>query len=199
MGTIAVLAGLGARLNREAGRPPLPSLFFLTDPARAPAPEEIVRRLPCGAAVIYRHFGAADRAATAAALAMLCRRRGLLLLIGADAGLARRVGADGVHWPERLIPTRRSGFRLETAAAHSAQALRLAAAAGLDAALLAPVFPSRSPSAARPLGPRRGGALARQAGLPVIALGGVTDATGRRLGGSGFAGIAAIEALSGRC
>jgi thiamine-phosphate pyrophosphorylase len=191
-----LLAALGARLNREAGRPPLPSLFFLTDPARTPDPAEIVRRLPRGAAVIYRHFGAPGREAEAERLARLCRGRGLHLLISADPRLARKVGAAGVHWPERRLPLRRSGFRLETAAAHSRRALVRAAAAGMDAALLGPVFPSNSASALRLLGPCRAGALARGAMLPAIALGGVSLRNARRLLGLGFAGLAAIEALA---
>jgi thiamine-phosphate pyrophosphorylase len=196
MKTIDVLAGLAQRINREAGRPALPWLYLLTDPARTPDPARLAERLPRGAAVIYRHFGAPGREETARRLARICRARGLALLIGADPKLARLVGAAGVHWPERLIPGARSEFRLETCAAHSRRALARAAAAGMDAALLAPVFASRSPSAARPLGALRARSLARSARLPVIGLGGITARTGRQLLESGFAGLAAVEALA---
>lgn len=168
----------------------------MTDPARTPDPLAIAAALPRGAAVIYRHFGAADRLEIAARLARLCRRRGLRLLIGADPGLARAVRADGVHWPERALPVRRAGFRLETAAAHSPAALARAARAGMDAAILSPIFPSASPSAKRPLGPKRAGRWARGAGLPVIALGGVNAGNAHALSGLGFAGIAAIGGLA---
>lgn len=195
-----MLAALARRLNRAAGRTSLPALYFFTDPKRTPDPLRIAARLPRGAAVVYRHFGAADRLAVARELAKLCRARGLVLLIGADPELARAVGADGVHWPERMVGRwpagRRSSQGIETAATHGARGIIRAAQAGMDAVVLAPVFPSRSGSGGQPLGPLRAGLLARTAPLPVIALGGVTTRTAKRLLGLGFSGIAAVDGLS---
>jgi len=71
---------------------PLPPLFFVTDPERTPDPAAIAERLPVGAGVIFRGFGAADAEAKARALAEVARRRGLVLLIGQDAELARACG-----------------------------------------------------------------------------------------------------------
>jgi thiamine-phosphate pyrophosphorylase len=107
------LAALARRLNTEAGRPSAPSLFFVTDPERTPDPVEVAKRLPRGAAVIYRHFGAEDRARVARRLAAATRSRGLILLIAADPDLARKVGADGVHWPESLLPAARGDMGRE--------------------------------------------------------------------------------------
>lgn len=190
-----MLDALARRLNREAGSPPVPWLYFFTDPARTPDPVAVAARLPRGAAVVFRHFGRPNRLTLARKLARVCRERRLKLLIAADPALARQIDADGVHWPEALTPRRRSGFDLETAAAHSRQALERAAAANMDAAILAPVFASRSPSAPHPLGPQRAGALARAVDLPVIALGGVSVTSGPQLLRRGFAGLAAIDAL----
>jgi thiamine-phosphate pyrophosphorylase len=188
---------LAARLNREAGAPPLPALFFFTDPERIPDPVSAARRLPRGTAVVYRHFGAADRAATARSLAEVSRALGLVLLIAGDPDLARRVGADGVHWPEQRLPARRgSDAHLITASAHSAAGVARAAAFHADACILAPVFPTRSKSGRRPLGLFRASQLARAAPLPIIALGGVNARTARLLAGRGFAGFAAVEALA---
>jgi thiamine-phosphate pyrophosphorylase len=151
--------------------------------------------------VIYRAFGAEDAVATGRRLAALCRRRGLVLLAGADEGLAAAIGADGLHLPERglagapRIAARRPEWIL-TGAAHSRRALARARAGGLDAALVSPVFESRSPSAGKPLGALRFARLVRGAGLPVYALGGINPATARRLTGTGACGIAAMEALS---
>lgn len=200
MASIAVLAALAARLNREATqrlgeRPAIPALYFFTDPARTPDPVAIAGRLPRGSAVVFRHFGRTDRFELARALERICRTRGLKLLIAADPLLADRVGADGVHWPEALAPRHRGRFPLEIAAAHSRRAIVRASAAGFDACVLGPVFNSRSPSASRPLGIVQASVMIRNAEIPVIALGGVKTHTARQLIGRGFAGLAAIDAL----
>jgi len=152
--------------------------------------------------VIYRAFGAPDAVRTGRRLARLAHARGLAILAGADPALAAAIGADGVHLPERLA-RRARGLRrgrprwLVTAAAHSAAAIVGARKAGADAVFLSPVFESASVSAGRPLGPLRFAALARNAGLPVYALGGIDASRARRLARSGAAGLAAVEALAG--
>jgi thiamine-phosphate pyrophosphorylase len=176
--------------------PALPRLWFFTDPARTPDPVAIAQRLPRGAAVVYRHFGAADRFDTARALVRVARRRGLLVLIGGDRALASAARADGVHLPERdardAATLKRFHPRwLVTAAAHSTAALR--AARDADAAVLSPVFESRSASAGQPLGLPRAARMARAAPVPVIALGGVTHARVDMLLRRGVAGAAGIE------
>ena len=182
------------RLNRAAGSPAIPALYFFTDPVRTPDPVAVARRAPRGTAIVYRHFGAPLRERTAWRLARLARVRALVLLIAADPELARRVGADGVHWPQRLAPHVRGGG-LITVAAHDAQAVARAEALGADACVLGPVFATRSASANPPLGLFRASQIARAARVPVIALGGITAATAARLAGRGFAGVAAVGAF----
>jgi thiamine-phosphate pyrophosphorylase len=156
--------------------------------------------LPRGAAIVFRPFGAKDAEAQGLRLKAVARRRGLKLLVGADAGLARRLGADGVHLPERWaaksrrIKAAHPGW-IVTCAAHSPLAARRAKALGADAVVVSAIFPSRSPSAGAPIGPIRLAALARTAGLPVYALGGVNEKTARRLKDAGLVGLAGIEAF----
>lgn len=175
----------------------LPALLFFTDPERTPDIEAAARRLPAGSAIVLRTFGAADSEDLARRLVRIARRRRLRLLIGADAALAAKVGAHGVHLPERLAhragPLRRAQPRwIVTAAAHS---LRAARATGAHAAVVSAIFPSRSPSAGPPIGAIRLAHIARGAGRPVYALGGVNSGTARRLLGVRLAGLAAVEAL----
>ena len=171
----------------------LPPALFVTDPARTPQPERIVAGLPKGWGVVYRHFGAPDWEAVAASLVQLCRARGLALLIAADPSLAAKVGAGGVHWPFRMrsqIGRWRGRFRLQTMSAHSAGELKIAARFPVDAVLVSAVFPSLSPSAGKAMGGLRFRNLAREAGLPVYALGGVTaDTAGAAAGAAGFAAV----------
>jgi thiamine-phosphate pyrophosphorylase len=123
-----------------------------------------------------------------------------VLLAGADAGLAARIGADGVHLPERSAG-RAADLRrarpdwIVTAAAHGRSAIVRARRAGADAVFVSPVFDSASPSAGRPLGPLRFATLVRGAGLPVYALGGIDARTARQIARSGAAGFAAVGAL----
>lgn len=197
-GDLQRLAALAASLRpRFAPEKPLPRLLFLTDPTRTPDPVAVVERLPAGWGVIYRAFGAADALDTGRRLRDATRVGGLPLLIGADPALARACDADGLHLPERLVGrvTRESGWIL-TAAAHSAEALRHAAEAGCDAALLSPVFPSASPSATAPLGVEAFNALVEAAPLPVYALGGVNAKTAPELLSSGAAGLAMIGGVA---
>lgn len=178
----------------------LPRLWFFTDPARTPEPWRTASRLPPGAAVVYRHFGASDRLFVARRLQRLCRRGGLTLVIGADVALARAVGAAGVHLPERMsagaAPLKREHPDwIVTIAAHSAHAAR--SAVGADAIMLSAIYPSQSPSAGLPMGLRAGGRIARSVAAPIIALGGVTVARARELACAGFAGMAGIDLFAG--
>lgn len=182
-----------ARRHLPGGLPPV---LFLTDPARTPDPVKVAARLPRGWGVIYRHFGAADRVATARQLAAVARRRGLVLLIAADPQLAKQAGADGVHWPfaQRGEARKwRDRFRLMSVSAHMPRELRALPPGLFDAALVSTVFPSASPSARAPLGALKLRRLARMAQLPVYALGGVTAGNAARIAKA--AGLAAIEGI----
>jgi thiamine-phosphate pyrophosphorylase len=194
---------------RKGARRVLPSLLFFTDPGRTPDPEAIAARLPPGAAIVYRAFGALDAEARGARLKTIARQRKLILLIGADAGLAQRLGADGVHLPERLanraqrLKAAHPGW-LVTAAAHSLLAARRGLAAGADAVVVSAVFPSASPSAGPPIGAVRLAILVRQAKRArgtrrakgaVYALGGVDNKKARLLRDTGLVGLAAVDAF----
>jgi thiamine-phosphate pyrophosphorylase len=210
MGRVAIrsLAQTAATLGRRAargkpqGRPRLPKLWFVTDPGRTSDPGAIIATLPAGAGVIYRAFGAADALETAKRLRRLTRARGLVLLVGADERLATLARADGVHLPERML-SRAPRLRMRhprwliTGAAHGPDALANCDRAGLDAALVSAVFPSRSPSAGAPIGTLKLARMARSARTPVIALGGVTIKTAPRLISTGAYGLAAVDGWGG--
>lgn len=191
-------AGTLGRVRRQGKG--LPVVWFVTDPDRTTDPVRIAADLPEGAGIILRHFGRPEAYRWAEALAEIAVRRSLVLLIAADPGLVARVGAAGVHLPERMMGAAprlrlRHPHWVITAAAHSAGAARAARQAGADAVLLSTAFPSRSPTAGPPLGPVRLASAAKAAGLPVYVLGGVGPATARRLIGTGVAGFAAVDAF----
>jgi thiamine-phosphate pyrophosphorylase len=166
-----------------------------------PDPEALALCLPRGSGLIYRGFGAAGAVEVARNLGRIARRRGLVLLIGADAV---RIKGAGAHLPERMAhrahalkaPGARPKGMLVTAAAHSWPAIVRARRAGADAVLVSPVFASRSPSAGKPLGSHRFAALIRGAGLPAYALGGITPKNASALRGSRAMGLAGVEAFA---
>lgn len=182
------------RLPRLPQLPWLPRLILMTDAARMPDPYAMAARLPRGALVILRDYDHAERAALAALWCRAARRYGLMLVIGADRVLARQVRADGVHWPEALIPLRpQRGFRLQTCAAHNRSAIRLAKRAGIDLALVSPIFATNSHPGARCLGVSGYRAMVRNSGVAIAALGGITAKTARALVDPKPAALAAIS------
>ena len=174
----------------------LPGLFYLTDPGRSPDPFRTTENLPTGSGVIYRHFGKPDRNDVARELRIISRRKGIKLLISNDPLLALQVDADGVHWPEKSLSQAkiwRRRFELMTASAHSRSAIQSASVLSLDATLVSTVFASASASASSPMGPLRFKSLARQAPLPIFALGGITSDNAEHI--AEFGGIASISGI----
>ena len=175
----------------------LPVLWLFTDAVRLPDPRDAVARLPRGlCGVVLRHDAAPDRVRLGLDLARLCRARRLVLCVAGDAALAARLGA-GLHLRDgRRSPGPRRA-RLVTSSAHGVPDLRRAARAGAALAFLSPVWPTASHPGAGGLGLLRWGGLARQAAIPVCALGGVE---GRRVaalrGTAACAGAGAIGALA---
>jgi len=180
----------------------LPALLFFTDPARVADPEAVAQRLPRGAGVVFRTFGAPDAIEQGLRLRAITTARELILLVGADIALAETIGADGVHLPERLRDQAAALRRLRpkvliTVAAHSRAAVKAAGALDVDALVVSPVFASNSPSAGPPLGLEGLSALVRATGKPVYALGGLRPETAEGLEKTGIVGLAAVEALAG--
>lgn len=203
MSELEVLSSAAAAFPpRTARGKSLPALLFFTDPARVANPEAVAERLPVGAGIVFRAFGAEDAVEQGRRLRAIADARGLILLAGAHASLAEGIGADGLHLPEAsvaAIPRLRAEHTrwLITAAAHDVLAVQAAERAGADAVVVSPVFPSNSPSAGEPLGIEGLKALVAVTALPVYALGGVRARTVTQLIGSGIVGMAAVEALAG--
>lgn len=185
---------------RGAGPSRVPPMLLFTDPERTPRPWEIAARMPAGSGVVYRSFGSADALETAERLRAVTRARGMSLLIGLDADLADRVGADGLHLPERAVTAayslsgRRPDWIL-TGAVHAVVAAK--AARDLDAVVLSPISPAGGASAAKPALGLEALTEAADGATRMIALGGITAANAAGLESSGAYGLAAIGGLAG--
>ncbi len=196
----ATLAEVAKALNEgHAKGAAWPALVFVTDDARVPDPVGALEALPQGCAILFRHYGAADREASAAHVTMRAREQNRLVIVAGDLALAHQLTADGFHLPQHLLESPRD-WRGEwpgrlTAAVHSQEAVDLAAQRGCDAAFLSPVFPTPSHPGAEHLGVAGFSAITRTTTLPLYALGGVTAETALQLKDSGAVGLAAIGGL----
>ena len=120
---------------------------------------------------------------------------GARVLDNADAELARRSGADGVHLTARhlLEHTGRPDFALVGASCHSAEELCRAEAVGADFAVLGPVLPTPTHPDAVLLGWRGLQELAMDTRIPLFALGGLTPGNREQALLSGAHGLAMVR------
>ena len=178
---------------RMPARQPLPDLWLLSDERNDAGLESALLRLPRGSGFVYRHYHLPpeERVARWNTLARIARARSHVPILADSAQTAREWGADGIYGPPlALAPTR---DLLTLASAHDMREIARANLISADALLLSPAFATRSHPGAPALGPVRFRLLARHARMPVIALGGMSLATARRLDWPRWA---AIDGLS---
>jgi thiamine-phosphate pyrophosphorylase len=155
----------------------------MTDERLGDALWPILRRLPPGSGVVFRHHAtpAPERRAIFARVRHIARARRLMLLCagpvlpGADGRHGRVAGA--VSWPAHDRAEALAGKR-----------------AGAALLFVSPVHPTASHPGAPALGPCKAHRITAGLNLPVIALGGITARRYRRLRPLGFTGWAAIDA-----
>lgn len=167
---------------------PLPRLWLMTDERLGDGLLDAVARLPGGAGVVFRHYRLEEVARRNLFDRVRAVHPGLLLLAG-SAGVAESWGADGSHGRGR-----EAGFR--SAPVHNYAEIRAAERNGAALLFLSPVFATASHPYAKTLGLARFAWLARRTPLPVIALGGMNHARGKRLASFGAFGWAGIDAFA---
>ena len=184
-----------------------PSLILITESARFSG-EPFFRAAEAALAggvdailVREKEMTSAKLLAFASRLRELTRHHAARLLIHTQADVAKAVAADGVHVASRDIATipamRRwlqDGTMSLSASCHNREELLQTKEVGADFALLAPVFPTASHPGAPCLGVEGFRALAAEAEIPVLALGGINVDNRKELAGFGLAVISAVLA-----
>jgi thiamine-phosphate pyrophosphorylase len=168
--------------------------------------ERLLQRVPAvlqagPAALQYRNklAGAAQRRAEARALAGMCRRHGVPLIVNDDVDLALEVDAAGVHLgrDDGTLPAARArlGAKLLGASCYDSLAqARAAVAQGADYVAFGSVFPSPTkPAAVR--APLALFGAARALGVPLVGIGGITLENAPALIAAGADCVAVISAL----
>ena len=128
-----------------------------------------------------------------------CHSRGVQVLFNTEPSVAQELGGDGVHLTSRHLAELRErplpSGKWVAASCHSRMELEQARVLGVDFVVLSPVKTTRTHPQARPMGWERFSALARVAGVPVYALGGMSPADLLQSRQAGGQGIAAIRGL----
>ena len=199
------MTGIASQLF--AARPiptPLSPYIWMTDPDRVNDITAHAQSLPAGAAMIYRHFGAADREETANRLRRISFDNGLQFLIGDDPDLAIGCGADGVHFrrdaalEKPALWRRRCPDWIITMAGLKGEQDYSGDLSVLDGLLVSSIFESQSPSAGPAIGSETLRNICENLAVPIIALGGINSTTASKLIGSGAAGFAGVSGLTRR-
>jgi thiamine-phosphate pyrophosphorylase len=165
-------------------------------------PDLVGRALEGGiAALQYRckTLSSSERLAEAAALAALCRAKGVPFIVNDDPGIALAADADGVHLGrEDGDPAQaraRIGAKLLGVSCYdSLEAARAAVSAGADYVAFGSVFSSPTkPAAVR--APLALFGQARALGVPLVAIGGITLENAPQLLAAGADALAVISDL----
>jgi thiamine-phosphate pyrophosphorylase len=161
--------------------------WLLTDARLAGHGLAAARRLPPGSVIIVRSDGLTPNARRilTVRLKRIAQARRLRLFVAAiPVDQARRLGVDGIHLRTRSADEARIARRhgLATSApVHSRTEARAAAKAGIDHALISPLFDTRSHPGSHPMTQRQFISFALMARANPVALGGMTPARSRKL------------------
>lgn len=120
------------------------------------------------------------------------------VLLNGSRKRAVRLGFEGAHLPEAelraMTPECSAKCAITGASVHSSEARRLAEAAGVDFVLVGPVFdPGSKPG--RGQGIDILAAIAREATVPVLAIGGITPARVAECLGAGARGVGVVSGI----
>lgn len=182
-------------------------LYAVTDRAWAADEEDFFRQIESavrgGAAIVQlREKGLEDDAflAEAKRFAALCRALGAVSIINDRPDIALAAGADGVHVGQSDLEAERARELLGPdkiigVSAHSPEEARRSRKAGADYLGCGAAFATDTKSDARPISKDTIRAVTAAAGIPVVAIGGVSRENILELRGLGLSGVAVVSGI----
>ena len=141
-----------------------------------------------------------DFLAEAVQLAELCRAWGVPFLINDNVDIALKCGADGVHvGQEDMAPEAARRLlgpdKIVGVSSHTPEEDRRAVKGGADYLGSGAVFPTATKSGVTGLKKETLQEICRVAGVPVVAIGGISRTNLLQLAGSGVDGVAVVSAI----
>lgn len=181
----------------------LPRVCGITQAASLGVPAQLAaleRALGEGLRLVQvREAGLAEseRVSFARAVRRLTREAGALMLVNGDEALARAVEADGVHLPASRLGelAARPDFAWVGASVHAPDELARAVKLGVDFVIAGPVMETATHPGAPGMGWSGFSRLIENCPLPVLAVGGLSQADLAAAKAAGAHGIAAIRAI----
>lgn len=185
-------------------------LYAVTDRAWAADEESFFSQIEAairgGAAIVQlreKHLGDEAFLASARRFAALCRRLGALSIINDRADIALEAGADGVHVGQGDLAAGQARAllgpgKIVGVSAHSPEEALRAQAAGADYLGVGAAFATGSKPDAKPISRETIRAVTAAAGIPAVAIGGISRENLLELKGLGLAGAAVISGIFGQ-
>ena len=162
----------------------LPKVIIIFDDELFNKKKLLKLKIPKKSAFLLRSYQTKKRKKIAKQLLKFCKMKKIKLLIGSDIKLAKDINAHGVHFPEYMIKENKINWIgnknikyrkkwIITTAAHSIRSLKKVEGLDIDAALLSPVFISKSHPNNKCLGLNKFSKIVKKTKLPIYALGGI--------------------------
>jgi thiamine-phosphate pyrophosphorylase len=196
----------------------LPKMFFFTNRKRVENIFDVVANLPKNSGIIIREYDLkySDRLEFAQKISALAFKNGQMVLVGKDIGLAKEIGADGIHFsdfdddiflertPHRRRPTLRGAPNSSSKksflpkmilsySCHHPKSLSKAKKLKADLVFFSPIFSTKSHPNKKPVGVFALRNFVKKTNIPVFALGGIDKKNVKLLAGSNICGIGGIS------
>lgn len=180
-----------------------PSVYYaMVDPAGGHDPVALARiLLEAGARIIQLRLKDApsrDFLAAARTIVGLCRERGALMIVNDRADIARLAEADGVHVGQDDLPVAAAraivgAGRIVGVSTHGVEQARTAEAEGADYIGFGAIYPGGLKNVANAQGLERLRAVRSAVRIPIVAIGGITEATAPAVLAAGANAVAIIS------
>ena len=165
----------------------LPSHFYaMVDTAGGHEPVALARMLlDAGATAMQlrlKDFGSRDFLAAARAIATLCHEGGAMLIVNDRADIAKLAGADGVHVGQEDLPLAAARQIVGTGkivgvSTHTVEQALAAEKAGADYIGFGAIYTGGLKNVKNAQGLERLRAVRAAVGIPIVAIGGITEAS----------------------